>query len=86
MGAAREIGNDPILLIVLVILLLGGLGGYHGYSRYGGPGLGGVLGLVLIESREGLDVSELLRATTGATCLRERAAVNDWSTRALSPL
>jgi len=40
----------------------------------------------ITESREGLDVSELLRATTGATCLRERAAVNDWSTRALSPL
>ena len=36
-----------ILLIVVLILLLGG-GGYYGYSSYGGPGLGGVVGLVLI--------------------------------------
>jgi len=37
-----------ILIIVLLILLLGGGGGYYGYSRWGGPGLGGVLGIVLI--------------------------------------
>jgi hypothetical protein len=37
-----------ILIIVVLILLLGGGGGYYGYSRFGGPGLGGVLGLVLI--------------------------------------
>jgi Protein of unknown function (DUF3309) len=38
---------STILIIVLLILLLGG-GGYYGHSRYGGPGLGGVLGLVLV--------------------------------------
>ncbi len=37
-----------ILIIVLIILLLGGGGGYYGYSRWGGPGLGGVLGIVLV--------------------------------------
>jgi len=37
-----------ILIIVLLILLFGGGGGYYGYRRFGGPGLGGVLGLVLI--------------------------------------
>jgi hypothetical protein len=37
-----------ILIIVLLILLLGGGGGYYGYRTYGGPGLGGVLGLVLV--------------------------------------
>jgi hypothetical protein len=38
---------STILIIVLLILLLGG-GGYYGHSRYGAPGLGGVLGLVLV--------------------------------------
>jgi hypothetical protein len=37
-----------ILIIVLLILLLGGGGGYYGYSRWGGPGLGGVLGVLLV--------------------------------------
>jgi hypothetical protein len=37
-----------ILIIILLILLLGGGGGYWGYSRWGGPGLGGVLGVVLV--------------------------------------
>jgi hypothetical protein len=37
-----------ILLIVLVIVLLGGGGGYYAHGRYGAPGLGGVLGLVLV--------------------------------------
>ena len=37
-----------IFIIVLLVLLLGGGGGYYGYNRYGGPGVGGVLGLVLI--------------------------------------
>ena len=36
-----------LLIIVLLILMLGG-GGYYGYGRWGGPGLGGVLGLVII--------------------------------------
>ena len=31
----------------MLILLLGG-GGYYGYNAWGGPGLGGVLGLVLV--------------------------------------
>jgi hypothetical protein len=37
-----------ILIIVLLILLLGGGGGYYGYNRFGAPGLGGVLGLILV--------------------------------------
>ena len=37
-----------ILLIILIILLLGGGGGYYAHVRYGAPGLGGVLGLVII--------------------------------------
>jgi hypothetical protein len=37
-----------LLIIVLVIVLLGGGGGYYGYRTWGGPGLGGVLGLVLV--------------------------------------
>ena len=37
-----------ILLIVLLIILLGGGGGYYAHGRYGAPGVGGVLGLVLI--------------------------------------
>ena len=37
-----------ILLIVLLIILLGGGGGYYAHGRYGAPGLGGVLGLVLV--------------------------------------
>ena len=34
------------LLIILLIVLL--LGGYFGQRRFGGRGLGGVLGLVLV--------------------------------------
>jgi hypothetical protein len=37
---------STLLIVVVLALLLGG-GGY-GYSRYGGPGLGGVVGLVLV--------------------------------------
>jgi hypothetical protein len=37
-----------ILVIVVLLLLFGGGGGYYGYRRYGGPGLGGVLGTVLL--------------------------------------
>ena len=39
---------STILVIVLIILLLGGGGGYYGYNRYGGAGLGGALGLILV--------------------------------------
>ncbi len=39
---------NPILLIIVLLLLFGGGGGYYGYSMYGGPGLGGVLGLILM--------------------------------------
>src|SRR4029453_10752718 len=42
-----EVPMLTILLIVLLILLLGG-GGYYGYGRWGGPGLGGVVGLVIV--------------------------------------
>src|SRR6185437_7398471 len=37
-----------ILLIIVLIILLGGGGGYYAHGRYGAPGLGGVLGLVII--------------------------------------
>jgi hypothetical protein len=37
-----------LLLIIILLLLLGGGGGYYGYRTYGGPGLGGVLGVVLV--------------------------------------
>jgi hypothetical protein len=37
-----------LLLIILLVIIFGGGGGYYGYNRWGGPGLGGVLGLVLI--------------------------------------
>ncbi|MGB7126222.1 MAG: DUF3309 family protein [Methylovirgula sp.] len=35
-----------ILIIVLLIFLFGG--GYYGFSRYRGPGLGGIIGVVLV--------------------------------------
>jgi hypothetical protein len=37
-----------VLLIILLILLLGGGGGYYAHWRYGAPGLGDVIGLVLV--------------------------------------
>ena len=37
-----------IVIIILLVIVFGGGGGYYAHSRYGGPGLGGVLGLVLI--------------------------------------
>ena len=37
-----------ILIIILLIVVFGGGGGYYAHSYYGGPGLGGVLGFVLI--------------------------------------
>ena len=37
-----------ILIIILLVIVFGGGGGYYAHSRYGGPGLGGVLGFVLI--------------------------------------
>ena len=37
-----------ILAIIIAVLLLGGGGGYYGYRRYGGPGLGGVIVMVVI--------------------------------------
>ena len=37
-----------ILIIILLVLLFGGGGGYYAHRTYGLPGLGGVLGLVLI--------------------------------------
>ena len=39
---------STILLIVILILIFGGGGGYYAHSYYGAPGLGGVLGIVLI--------------------------------------
>jgi hypothetical protein len=37
-----------LIIIVVLFLLFGGGGGYYAHSRYGMPGLGGVLGLVVI--------------------------------------
>jgi hypothetical protein len=37
-----------ILLIIILVLVFGGGGGYYAHSNYGMPGLGGVLGTVLI--------------------------------------
>jgi len=37
-----------LLLIIILILLFGGGGGYYGYRTYGGPGLGGVLGPIVV--------------------------------------
>ena len=44
----RESTMMTILLIILIIVLLGGGGGYYAHGRSDAPGLGGVLGLVLI--------------------------------------
>jgi hypothetical protein len=40
-----------ILIIILLVIVFGGGGGYYAHSHYGGPGLGGVLGIVLIVVR-----------------------------------
>ena len=37
-----------LLLIIILVLLFGGGGGYYGYRTYGGPGLGGVLGIIVV--------------------------------------
>lgn len=37
-----------IILIIILVLVFGGGGGYYAHSRYGGPGLGAVIGLVLV--------------------------------------
>lgn len=37
-----------ILLIIVLVLLFGGGGGYYVHRSYGAPGLGGVLGAVLV--------------------------------------
>jgi hypothetical protein len=37
-----------ILIIILLVIVFGGGGGYYAHSYYGRPGLGGVLGIVLI--------------------------------------
>jgi hypothetical protein len=37
-----------LLIIIIVLLVLFGGGGWYGYRSYGGPGLGGVLGTLLI--------------------------------------
>jgi hypothetical protein len=37
-----------LLIIVILLIIFGGGGGYYAHRTYGGPGLGGVLGLVLI--------------------------------------
>ena len=39
---------STILLVIILILIFGGGGGYYAHGRYGAPGLGGVLGIVLI--------------------------------------
>ena len=37
-----------LLLIIILVLVFGGGGGYYAHSNFGMPGLGGVLGTVLI--------------------------------------
>lgn len=37
-----------ILVVILLLMVLGGGGGYYAHGQWGVPGLGGVLGLVLI--------------------------------------
>ncbi len=37
-----------ILIIILLVIVFGGGGGYYAHSYYGRPGLGGVLGVVVI--------------------------------------
>lgn len=37
-----------ILIIIVLLLLFGGGGGYYAHRSYGLPGLGSVLGLVLV--------------------------------------
>lgn len=37
-----------LLLIIVLVLLFGGGGGYYAHRAWGSPGLGSVLGLVLI--------------------------------------
>ena len=37
-----------ILIIIILVVLFGGGGGYYAHRSYGLPGLGGVLGLILV--------------------------------------
>ena len=37
-----------IILLIILFLVFGGGGGYYAHRSYGLPGLGGVLGLVLV--------------------------------------
>lgn len=37
-----------LIVVVLILLLGGGLGGPYAYRTWGGPGLGGVLGVLLV--------------------------------------
>ncbi len=37
-----------ILIIIVLVLLFGGGGGYYAHRSYGLPGLGGVVGLILV--------------------------------------
>jgi hypothetical protein len=45
-GAAMR--PEIILILILLIFVLGGGGGYYALQNWGTPGLGGVLGLVLV--------------------------------------
>jgi hypothetical protein len=37
-----------LLLIIIILILIFGGGGYYAHSYYGAPGLGGVLGTIVI--------------------------------------
>ena len=37
-----------IIVIILVVLLFGGGGGYYAHRNYGLPGVGGVLGFIIL--------------------------------------
>jgi hypothetical protein len=43
-----ETKMSTLLIIIILLLIFGGGGGYYAHSLYGGPGLGGVLGTVLV--------------------------------------
>ena len=37
-----------IIIIIVLVLIFGGGGGYYAHRSYGVPGLGGVIGLILV--------------------------------------
>jgi hypothetical protein len=45
----RNTQNMTLIIIIIILLLIfGGGGGYYAHRTWGAPGLGGVVGLVLV--------------------------------------